>query len=157
MHIFRNCCGLPDSSAPSHHICSLPLYVRLLPVFGCAFLCSVPPTSSLFAQCATHIQHKPSHPNTPSPSAYPIPTNAPHFSRSCGIKIRAGTQLRALVGIAVHCPHYGVLLNRPTVSTWDPEGLFLTIGIRCWFLNKRMESCAVLCLYLYCRLPLQEL
>ena len=155
---------LPDNytTAPLLHPTTVvSSYVLFLPVFIISFA-QFPVFAAGRLLCHPHTALTPTSPNTPPSPSRPIPTNAPHFSRSCGIKIRAGTQLRALAGIAAPCPHYGVLLNRPTDRPAERETprvcLFLSIGIRCWFLNRRMESSAVfVCLCFYCRLPVQGL
>jgi len=123
--VFQYCCP-PESTfsvnvagPPHKHTTPLLRPTTVVPSYVLRFsspLLSSPSLPSV-AYCATHIQHQPPTSPNPLPHRRPIPTNAPHFSRSCGIKIRAGTQLRALAGIAAPCPHYGVLLNRPTDRT----------------------------------------
>jgi hypothetical protein len=64
-----------------------------------------------------------------SPPPLSIHSNAPHFSRSCGIKIRAGTQL--LGAPSLQRPAL-LIASYWTPRTWEPEAMFSIIGIRWW-------------------------
>lgn len=73
-----------------------------------------------------------------------IHSNAPHFSRSCGIKIRAGTQL--LGAPALQRPAL-LIASYWTARTWEPEALFSIIGIRWWFCKQRSWIFDVIIIY----------
>jgi hypothetical protein len=59
-----------------------------------------------------------------------IPSNAQHFSRSCGIKIRAGTQLLGAPATRGRPPSLLVACVLLDCRTGEPEAPFSIIGIR---------------------------